>query len=237
MDFDSPVGKGVVGKVGAAKSRSAMRISSRNATDALAAKAEELRLSGATAIFRRHQSVGREHHRHCRSHQATTPDAIRALQTSGVKVIMLTGDNQVTAEAIAWRLKLADVKADVLPDQKSAVVADLRAHGRRGCRYRHGDRHQCCDRKRWRHRSERRSDRHSSRHAPQPRGHEHIRQNLFFAFVYNAAGIPIAAGALYPLFCTLLSPMITAAAMAASSVSVIWQRAPAQGHQGLRRNA
>ena len=151
---------------------------------------------------------------------------------------MLTGDNRVTAEAIARRLGLTDVEADVLPDQKSAVVAKLRSKGRvvamagdgvndapalaaadvgiamgtgtdvaiesAGITVLNGDLTGIL-----------RAIRLSQAVM------KNIRQNLFFAFIYNVAGIPIAAGALYPVFGTLLSPMIAAAAMAASSVSVI----------------
>ena len=151
---------------------------------------------------------------------------------------MLTGDNRVTAEAIARRLGIDDVEADVLPDQKSAVVQRLREQGRivamagdgvndapalaaadvgiamgtgtdvaiesAGVTLLRGD---LLGIVRARHLS----------HATMA----NIRQNLFFAFAYNAAGIPVAAGVLYPVFGLLLSPIIAAAAMALSSVSVI----------------
>jgi Cu+-exporting ATPase len=151
---------------------------------------------------------------------------------------MLTGDNQVTAEAIARRLGITDIEADVLPDQKSAIVKRLREQGRivamagdgvndapalaaadvgiamgsgtdvaiesAGVTLLKGD---LTGIARARHLS----------HATMG----NIRQNLFFAFAYNVAGIPVAAGALYPLFGLMLSPIIAAAAMALSSVSVI----------------
>src|SRR3546814_5607324 len=151
---------------------------------------------------------------------------------------MLTGDNRVTAEAIARRLGIDDVEADVLPDQKSAVVQRLREEGRivamagdgvndapalaaadvgiamgsrtdvaiesAGVTLLRGD---LLGIVRARH----------LRHATLP----NIRQNLFFAFAYNVAGIPVAAGVPYPVFGLLLSPVIAAAAMALSSVSVI----------------
>lgn len=151
---------------------------------------------------------------------------------------MLTGDNRVTAEAIARRLGIDDVEADVLPDQKSAVVQRLREEGRivamagdgvndapalaaadvgiamgsgtdvaiesAGVTLLRGD---LLGIVRARHLS----------HATMA----NIRQNLFFAFAYNVAGIPVAAGVLYPIFGLLLSPVIAAAAMALSSVSVI----------------
>ena len=161
-----------------------------------------------------------------------------ALKAAGVRVIMLTGDNRATAEAVARKLGIADVEADVLPDQKSAVVAKLRAEGSvvamagdgvndapalaaadvgiamgtgtdvaiesAGITLLKGDLNGIV--------RARRLSQVTMRN---------IRQNLFFAFVYNAAGIPIAAGVFYPLFGLLLSPIIAAAAMAASSVSVI----------------
>ncbi len=151
---------------------------------------------------------------------------------------MLTGDNRATAEAVARRLGIADVEADVLPDQKSAVVAQLKAQGcvvamagdgvndapalaaadvgiamgsgtdvaieSAGITLLTGDLNGIV--------RARRLSQVTMRN---------IRQNLFFAFVYNAAGIPIAAGVFYPLFGLLLSPIIAAAAMSASSISVI----------------
>jgi len=151
---------------------------------------------------------------------------------------MLTGDNRVTAEAIARQLGLSEIEADVLPDRKSAVVERLRGEGRvvamagdgvndapalaaadvgiamgtgtdvaiesAGVTLVRGDLIGIA--RAWR------LSRATMRN---------IRQNLFFAFIYNAAGVPVAAGVLYPLFGLLLSPMIAAAAMAASSVSVI----------------
>jgi Cu+-exporting ATPase len=168
----------------------------------------------------------------------TTPAALKALAEAGIHVIMLTGDNRVTAEAIARRLGIADIEADVLPDQKSAIVKRLRDEGRivamagdgvndapalaaadvgiamgsgtdvaiesAGITLLKGD---LTGIARARHLS----------HATMT----NIRQNLFFAFAYNVAGIPVAAGALYPLFGIMLSPIIAAAAMALSSVSVI----------------
>ena len=170
--------------------------------------------------------------------KATTGEALAALRDAGIRVIMLTGDNRTTAEAIARRLGIADVEADVLPDQKSAVVQRLREQGRivamagdgvndapalaaadvgiamgsgtdvaiesAGVTLLRGD---LLGIVRARHLS----------HATMA----NIRQNLFFAFAYNVAGIPVAAGVLYPIFGLLLSPIIAAAAMAFSSVSVI----------------
>ena len=168
----------------------------------------------------------------------STPDALKALAAEGIKVIMLTGDNRTTANAVAKRLGISEVEAEVLPDQKSAVVSKLHAQGRvvamagdgvndapalaaaevgiamgtgtdvamesAGITLLGGDLGGIV-------RARRLSQATMS----------NIRQNLFFAFIYNAAGIPIAAGILYPTFGILLSPIIAAAAMALSSVSVV----------------
>ena len=170
--------------------------------------------------------------------KASTPAALRDLKAEGVKVIMLTGDNRTTANAVARQLGIEDVEAEVLPDQKSAVVAKLQKAGRivamagdgvndapalaaaevgiamgtgtdvamesAGVTLLKGDLGGIV-------RARKLSQATMS----------NIRQNLFFAFVYNAAGVPIAAGALYPTFGILLSPIIAAAAMALSSVSVV----------------
>ena len=170
--------------------------------------------------------------------KASTPDALKALAAEGIKVIMLTGDNRTTANAVARSLGITDVEAEVLPDQKSAVVAKLQKAGRivamagdgvndapalaaaevgiamgtgtdvamesAGITLLKGDLVGIV-------RARRLSQATMS----------NIRQNLFFAFIYNAAGIPIAAGILYPTFGLLLSPIIAAAAMALSSVSVV----------------
>jgi P-type Cu+ transporter len=165
-------------------------------------------------------------------------DAIKALQTEGVHVVMLTGDNRVTAEALARGLGIADVMAGVLPANKSAVVEGLRTQGHivamagdgvndapalaaadvgiamgtgtdvaiesAGVTLLKGDLRGILRARRLSEATMR-----------------NIRQNLFFAFIYNAAGVPIAAGVLYPAFGVLLSPVIAAAAMSLSSVSVI----------------
>ena len=168
----------------------------------------------------------------------STPDALKALAAEGIKVIMLTGDNKTTANAVARQLGIHDVEAEVLPDQKSAVVSKLQKAGRivamagdgvndapalaaaevgiamgtgtdvamesAGVTLLRGDLGGIV--------RARRLSQATMRN---------IRQNLFFAFIYNAAGIPIAAGVLYPTFGLLLSPIIAAAAMALSSVSVV----------------
>jgi Cu+-exporting ATPase len=168
----------------------------------------------------------------------STPEALAALRADGIRIVMLTGDNRTTAEAVARRLGIDDVEAEVLPEEKSSVVTRLRAQGRivamagdgvndapalaaadigiamgtgtdvaiesAGITLLKGDLRGIVRARRLSEATMR-----------------NIRQNLFFAFIYNAAGVPVAAGVLYPVFGILLSPIIAAAAMAASSVSVI----------------
>ncbi|HFE38071.1 MAG TPA: heavy metal translocating P-type ATPase [Gammaproteobacteria bacterium] len=168
----------------------------------------------------------------------STPEAIRDLHSEGIRVVMLTGDSRKTAEAVAAKLDIDQVQAEVLPEQKAEVVKQLQAQGHivamagdgindapalaqahvgvamgtgtdvamesAGVTLIKGDLRGIV--------RARRLSRATMRN---------IRQNLFFAFVYNAAGVPIAAGVLYPFFGLLLSPMIAAAAMSFSSVSVI----------------
>jgi Cu+-exporting ATPase len=168
----------------------------------------------------------------------TTPAALKALKDAGLRVIMLTGDNRTTAAHIARQLGLDEFEAGVLPEQKAALVQKLKGEGRivamagdgindapalaaadigiamasgtdvaiesAGLTLLRGDLSGLV------------KARSLSRAVMR-----NILQNLFFAIVYNAAGVPIAAGILYPLFGLLLSPMVGAAAMALSSVSVI----------------
>ena len=151
---------------------------------------------------------------------------------------MLTGDNKTTAQAVARRLGIDEVEAEVLPDSKSAVVRRAAKRRPRSSPWRATA---STTRRRWpppmsaspwgpaptsrskapASRFSRAICRHRARPAARHATMRNIRQNLFFAFVYNAAGVPIAAGVLYPLFGILLSPIIAAAAMALSSVSVI----------------
>ena len=240
-DVDQPVGKGITGIVDGRQlvAGNARFLHERGiATEELAERADRLRSEGATAIFLGIDGKVAGAIGIADPVKATTPDALKALGEAGIHVIMLTGDNRVTAEAIARRLGIADVEADVLPDQKSAIVKRLRDEGRivamagdgvndapalaaadvgiamgtgtdvaiesAGITLLKGD---LTGIARARHLS----------HATMA----NIRQNLFFAFAYNVAGIPVAAGALYPLFGLMLSPIIAAAAMALSSVSVI----------------
>jgi Cu+-exporting ATPase len=169
----------------------------------------------------------------------STPEAIRALHAEGIRIVMLTGDNAATANAVARRLEIDEVVAEVMPDQKADVVKRYQAEGRfvamagdgindapalaqaqvgiamgtgtdiamesAGVTLVKGDLRGIV--------RARRLSRATM---------ANIRQNLFFAFVYNALGVPFAAGVLYPFFGLLLSPVIAAAAMSFSSVSVIW---------------
>jgi Cu+-exporting ATPase len=240
-EFDSPVGKGVIGAVegrqvviGNANFLQERRIP----VEQLAPKAEELRRDSATAIFVAIDGAAAGVIGIADPVKESTPEALRALREAGIEVIMLTGDHRVTAEAVARRLGIDKVEAEVLPDQKSAVVKKLREQGRVVAMAGDGV-----------------NDAPAlaaadvgiamgsgtdvameSAHVTLIKGDlngivraqrlsravmRNIRQNLFFAFVYNAAGIPVAAGALYAITGTLLSPMVAAAAMAASSVSVI----------------
>jgi len=240
-EFNSPTGKGVVGVV------DAQRLALGNANflrelhiqpGELEQDAERFRHDGATAIFLGVDGRLAAVIAIADPVKATTPDALNALAKEGVRVVMLTGDNRTTAQAVARRLGIAEVEAEVLPDQKSAVVEKLQREGRSvamagdgvndapalaaaevgiamgtgtdvaiesaGVTLLKGDLTGIV--------RARRLSQATMRN---------IRQNLFFAFLYNAAGVPIAAGVLYPMFGILLSPIIAAAAMALSSVSVV----------------
>jgi Cu+-exporting ATPase len=240
-EFDSPVGKGVTGLVDGRRVQlgsSAFFAESGVATGALDAEAEALRSDGATAIFAAVDGQAAGVFAIADPIKPTTAEAVRALQAEGVRLVMITGDNRTTALAVARRLGIDDVEAEVLPQDKAAVVERLRGEGRvvamagdgvndapalaaadvgvamgagadvaiesAGVTLLKGDLQGLV--------KARRLSRAVMRN---------IRQNLFFAFVYNALGVPIAAGLLYPLFGLLLSPAIAAAAMAASSVSVV----------------
>lgn len=240
-EFDSPTGKGVTGKVegktillGNAAYLESLGVETQTSEP----QAEILRGEGATVINIALDGKLAGLFAIADPVKQSTPDALKALAAEGIKVIMLTGDNRTTANAVAKRLGISDVEAEVLPDQKSAVVAKLQKAGRivamagdgvndapalaaaevgiamgtgtdvamesAGVTLLKGDLMGIV-------RARRLSEATMS----------NIRQNLFFAFIYNAAGIPIAAGVLYPTFGLLLSPIIAAAAMALSSVSVV----------------
>jgi Cu+-exporting ATPase len=240
-DFDSPVGKGVTGSVEGRKLIiGSHRIMGESKIDvsALAKEAEALRGEGATVIFV--AIDGRVAGLFAISDpiKSTTPAAVQALLKERVRVVMLTGDNKTTATAVARKLGITEVEAEVLPEHKSEIVARLRKEGRivamagdgvndapalaaadvgiamgtgtdvaiesAGVTLLKGDLQGIVRARQLSHATM-----------------KNIRQNLFFAFIYNAAGVPIAAGVLYPAFGLLLSPIIAAAAMALSSVSVI----------------
>ncbi len=239
--FDAVIGKGAVGEV------DGHRVAIGNAklfldqgidTTVLEPLADRLRAEGATAVLVAIGGVAAGVVGVADPIKTTTPDAIQRLKSAGVRVVMLTGDNAATAHAVALKLGIDEVIADVLPDQKAAVVERLRREGRRvamagdgindapalaaadvgiamgtgtdvamesaGVTLVKGDLSSIVRAR-----------------ALSAAVMRNIRQNLFFAFAYNLAGVPIAAGVLYPAFGLLLSPIIAAAAMALSSVSVI----------------
>ena len=239
--FASPVGKGVTGIVDGHKLVIGnRRIMSEAGVDttSLDASADRLRQEGATAIYVAIDGKAAGIIAIADPIKATTPSVISALKEAGIRIVMLTGDNATTAKAVAQKLGIADVEAEVLPEDKGEVVERLRAQGRvvamagdgvndapalaaadvgiamgtgtdvamesAGVTLLKGD---LTGIVRARHLSAATMG--------------NIRQNLFFAFIYNAAGVPVAAGVLYPFLGILLSPIIAAAAMAFSSVSVI----------------
>ena len=239
--FDSPTGKGATGKVDGKTvllGNSNFLKSVGNDTGPLDEQAERLREDGATVINIAVDGGLAGLFAIADPIKPSTPDALKALAADGIKVIMLTGDNRTTANAVARKLGIGDVEAEVLPDQKIAVVNKLQKAERiaamagdgvndapalaaadvgiamgtgtdvamesAGITLLKDDLNGIV--------RARRLSQATMRN---------IRQNLFFAFVYNAAGIPIAAGILYPHFGILLSPIIAAAAMALSSVSVV----------------
>ncbi len=241
VDFDAPAGKGVRGSVdGRAAAIGTERFLAECGVDltSIVAEAEPLRRDGATAIFAAIDGKAAGVIGVADPVKLTTPAALQALRDAGVRVVMLTGDNRTTAEVVAAKLGIAEVEAEVLPQNKADAVQRLRRQGRvvamagdgvndapalaaadvgvamgtgtdvaiesAGVTLLNGDLQALV-----------RARRLSAATM------RNIRQNLFFAFVYNSVGVPIAAGILYPVFGILLSPIIAAAAMALSSVSVI----------------
>ncbi|SHM01001.1 heavy metal translocating P-type ATPase [Vreelandella subglaciescola] len=240
-DFDSPNGKGVTGKIDgkAVLLGNRLLMESQNVdTSAFEEDADRLRKDGATVIFAAVEEQVCGLIAIADPIKETTEAAITALQKDGIRVVMLTGDNQTSAEAVARKLHIDEVKAEVLPEDKAKVVQQLKDEGRivamagdgvndapalatadvgvamgtgtdvaiesAGITLLRGDLMGIVE------------ARHLSIATMR-----NIRQNLFFAFVYNSAGIPIAAGVLYPFLGILLSPIFAAAAMSLSSVSVI----------------
>jgi len=239
--FAAPSGKGVSGTTAGKKIVIGNQRILREAgmsTDALDAHAEAFRRDGATAIYVAIDGKPAGVIGIADAIKASTPAAIAALRHAGLRVVMLTGDNMTTARAVADRLGIVEIGADGLPERKSQIVKRLREEGRvvamagdgindapalaaadvgiamgtgtdvaiesAGITLVKGDLNGIV-------RARTLSAATMS----------NIRQNLFFAFFYNAAGVPIAAGVLYPMFGLLLSPVIAAAAMSLSSVSVI----------------
>jgi Cu+-exporting ATPase len=240
-DFQSVTGKGIVGSVegkrvalGNQKLLDDLRLSSNNLQD----MAEKLRQDGQTVMFVAVEGAVAGLLGVADPVKPTTQEAIRMLHEDGMKIVMLTGDSRTTAEAVAKKLGIDEFKAEVLPEQKLEVVKRLQAEGRMVAMA--GDGVNDAPALAQAHvgiamgtgtdvamesasitlvkgdlrgiAKARRLSRATMRN---------IRQNLFFAFVYNVLGVPIAAGVLYPFFGLLLSPVIASAAMTFSSVSVI----------------
>jgi Cu+-exporting ATPase len=240
-EFASVTGKGVTGVIGGrrvALGNTKLMADLGITLGDLEAQADLLRGEGATALYLALDGKPGGIIAVADPVKPTTPEALEMLRTDSLRIIMLTGDNRRTAEAVAKKLGITDVVADVLPEDKNAVVKKLRAEGRvvamagdgvndapalaeadigiamgtgtevaiqsAGITLVKGDLAGIA--------RARKLSRATMRN---------IRQNLFFAFVYNAVGVPLAAGILYPAFGLLLSPMIAALAMALSSVSVI----------------
>jgi len=240
-DFDSVTGKGVKGRVDGrevALGNKALMESLGIDAGHLIASAEELRADGQTVMFVAVDGKPAGLVGVADPIKDSTPEAIRTLHQEGIRIVMMTGDSKTTALAVAKKLGIDDVMAEVLPDQKADKVKALQGEGRivamagdgindapalaqaqvgiamgtgtdvamesASVTLVKGDLRGIV-------RARRLSRKTMA----------NIKQNLFFAFIYNAAGIPIAAGVLYPFFGLLLSPMIAAAAMSFSSVSVI----------------
>lgn len=240
-DFDSPTGKGVIGKInGRDIALGNVMLMEERSVDvpSLSAQADELRSNGATVIFIAVDGKAAGLLAIADPIKETTPAAIKALHAQGIRIVMLTGDNRRTAEAVAKQLGIEEVEAEILPEDKGRIVKKLQDEGKivamagdgtndapalaaadvgiamgtgtdvamesAGVTLLKGDLTGIV-------RARKLSVATMS----------NIRQNLFFAFVYNMAGVPIAAGVLYPVFGILLSPIIAAAAMSLSSVSVI----------------
>ena len=240
-DFNAVTGKGVEGKLDGRR----VALGNLRYAESLAAvpqglrdEADELRRNGESVVFLVDGSQVAGMIGIADPIKASTPEALQALVAEGIRVVMLTGDNEVTARAVAQKLGIAEVRADVLPQEKGAVVKALRAQGRAvamagdgvndapalaeaevgiamgtgadvaiqsaGITLVKGDLRGIV--------RARRLSRATMRN---------IRENLFLALVYNSLGVPIAAGILFPWTGLLLNPMIAAAAMSLSSVSVV----------------
>jgi Cu+-exporting ATPase len=240
-DFHAEPGQGIaatVGRASVALGNLAMMRNAGVAVDAVLPPVDTLRRQGQTIMFLAVDGALAAAIGVADPIKPTTAEAIDALHAEGVRIVMLTGDNRTTAEAVAAQLKIDEVRADVLPGEKRAVIDELQQRGRAvamagdgindapalaaaavgiamgtgtdiaiesaGITLVHGDLRGIV--------RARRLSRATMRN---------IRQNLFLAFVYNAVGVPIAAGVLYPVTGTLISPIWASAAMTFSSVSVI----------------
>jgi len=241
QDFEAITGKGVTGRVdgqsvalGNAKLLDLLGVPARAAT----AEADARRDQGETVMFVVIEGKLAGLVSVADPVKETTPEALKALHREGLRIVMVTGDNERTARAVAGRLGIDEIRADVLPEEKARIVKEFQSQGARvamagdgvndapalaqadvgiamgtgadvaiesaGFTLVKGDLNGIVRARRLAQATMR-----------------NIRQNLFFAFAYNAAGVPIAAGVLYPVFGLLLSPMIAAAAMSLSSVSVV----------------
>ncbi|HAT2081752.1 copper-translocating P-type ATPase [Legionella taurinensis] len=240
-DFEAPTGKGVIGKVNGHRiAIGNVKLMQEHGSDnaSLLEQADVLRSKGASVMFMAVDGkmvallVVED------PIKSTTPETLRELQQRGIEIVMLTGDSKKTAEAVASTLGIKKVVAEIMPEDKSRIVGELKDKGltvamagdgvndapalakadigiamgtgtdvaieSAGITLLHGDLRGIA--------KARRLSEHTM---------SNIRQNLFFAFIYNVLGVPLAAGVLYPLTGLLLSPIIAAAAMALSSVSVI----------------
>jgi P-type Cu+ transporter len=241
IDFDSPVGKGVIGTVAGVElvSGAAKFLAERGIDVApLNSAAEQQRAKSATVIFVGLGGRLAGFVAIADPIKQTTPAALKALREAGVRIVMLTGDGKTTADAVGRELGIDEIVAEVFPEDKAAIVKRLRTEGRvvamagdgvndapalaaadvgiamgtgtdvamesAGVTLLKGDLMGIVRARRLSHATM-----------------KNIRQNLFLSFAYNVAGIPLAAGVLYPFFGLLLSPVVAAAAMALSSVSVI----------------
>jgi Cu+-exporting ATPase len=240
--FESVAGKGVRGRVGGRRvalgNRALMEADAAAGADAFAVRAEELRRDGQTVVFVAVDGTAAGLLGVADPIKTTTPDAVKQLHAAGMRIVMVTGDSRTTAEAVARKLGIDEVVAEVLPEQKVEAVRKLRAEGRvvamagdgvndapalaaadvgiamgtgtdvamesASVTLVKGDLRGI-----------------AKARALSRATMKNIRQNLAFAFVYNLLGVPVAAGVLYLPFGLLLNPMIAAAAMSLSSVSVI----------------
>jgi Cu+-exporting ATPase len=208
------------------------------ATDSLSERADALRRDGRTVMFLAVDGRLAGLLAVADPIRPSTPDAVRALRGEKVRVVMVTGDGRATADAVAKRLGIEDVVAEALPDQKRDIVRRLQAEGRRVAMAGDGinDAPALAQADVGIAMGSGTDVAIESADVTLVKGDlsgivrarrlsaatmRNIRQNLFFAFVYNVLGVPIAAGVLYPFFGLLLSPVIAAAAMSLSSVSVI----------------